>query len=373
MGFGFGQAAEFSFRVIGLSRPFLLASGASCFLRVAFSVSLRVSVPFAASQATPAPHLWGTKACDILSSPKRLKDSRPEGLAGQFWLRICRRLQSSYQLGRCQMACLGGQNPVKLSAGRLPDVLPGGTGSASKIIPWPGGWGRAPHFPDCPVAVVAVGGGGPPCLPMGPGHRAAQSGASPEPGGREQRGESGPRWKAQSLDHFVSRRHSLTSSLFSWVTDINPGTVLEAVKTPARASGVSFLENEMALRSVLVPEPGCQGGRAPGPMQAPQEEACPLPEHGWRVLAPGPGRAGPVCMRAERGSLSLRGCRQSTQKAGERKKMSDTGPGWPMKPGVCSLLLQGGRRLVAVPASRAARGIGTGSSFSSRQPLPAPC
>lgn len=38
--------------------------------------------------------------------------------------------------------------------------------------------------------------------------------------------------------------------------------------TPARASGVSFLENEMALRSVLVPEPGCQGGRAPGPMQA---------------------------------------------------------------------------------------------------------
>lgn len=194
----------------------------------------------------------------------------------------------------------------------------------------------------------------------------------PQSQGGEQRGESGPRWKAQSLDHFVSRRHSFTS-LFSGVTDINPGTVPEAVKTPARASGVSFLENEMALRSVLVPEPGCQGGRAPGPMQAPQEEACPLPEHGWRVLAPGPGRAGPVCMRAERGSLSLRGCRQSTQKAGERKKMSDTGPGWPMKPGVCSLLLQGGRRLVAVPASRAARGIGTGSSFSSRQPLPAPC
>lgn len=210
-----------------------------------------------------------------------------------------------------------------------------------------------------------------------PPHGAWPQGCSergfPRARGREQRGESGPRWKAQSLDHFVSRRHSLTSSLFSGVTDINPGTVPEAVMTPARASGVSFLENEMALRSVLVPEPGCQGGRAPGPMQAPQEEACPLPEHGWRVLAPGPGRAGPVCMRAERGSLSLRGCRQSTQKAGERKKMSDTGPGWPMKPGVCSLLLQGGRRLVAVPASRAARGIGTGSSFSSRQPLPAPC
>lgn len=69
----------------------------------------------------------------------------------------------------------------------------------------------------------------------------------------------------------------------------------------------------------------------------------------------------------------MKGCRQSTQKVGERKKMSDTGAMWPMKPGVCSLLFAGGfAALVAVPASRAARGIGTGSSFSSGSPCQHP-
>lgn len=79
-----------------------------------------------------------TKACDLLGCPKLLKDSMPEGLAGQFWLRICHRLQSSYQLGCCQMACLGGQD--------LLATLSCGWGGVSE------------YFPDYPVAGAGVGG-----------------------------------------------------------------------------------------------------------------------------------------------------------------------------------------------------------------------
>lgn len=88
--------------------------------------------------------------------------------------------------------------------------------------------------------------------------------------------------------------------------------------TPARASGVSFLENEMALRSVLVPEPGCQGGRAPGPMQAPQEEACPLPEH---VASPSPWtRTGGACVHEGRERLFVSEGVQTKHTKSRRKK-----------------------------------------------------
>lgn len=93
------------------------------------------------------------------------------------------------------------------------------------------------------------------------------------------------------------------------------------------------------------------------------------------VASPSPWtRTGGACVHEGRERLFVSEALQTKHTKSRRKKENERHrPLWPMKPGVCSLLLQGGRRLVAVPASRAARGIGTGSSFSSRQPLPAPC